>query len=155
MDACCGPPLSEVDSQRSCPLCGGTGSVVELQTVKGVLTESALARLQLAHHRFCANPACEAVYFDDEGRTFAKGDLRVPVWQKETAAAARTICYCFGETERSMAVELETTGRIDAVQRVRAHIAARRCACDIRSPRGACCLRDLIATAERLRSEVH
>lgn len=154
MDDCCCPPVTDTTSQRRCPACGAQGSVVELQTVKAVLTESALARLEMAHHRFCANPGCDVIYFDDDGRRFPRVDLRVPVWQKETAAGARTICYCFGETERSMASELERTGRIDAVQRVRAHIAARRCACDVRNPRGACCLGDLIAAARRLQSEV-
>ena len=154
MDDCCCPPVSAGDPQRGCSRCRVHGAVVELQTVKSVLTEAALARLHVTHHRFCPNPDCDVVYFDDEGRTFAKVDLRVPVWQKETAADARTICYCFGETERSMASELEHTGRIDAVQRVRAHIAARRCACDIRNPRGACCLGDLIAAAQRLQSGV-
>lgn len=152
MDDCCCPPAAVRTSPRSCPACRANGAVVELQTVKALLTESALTRVEIAHHRFCANPACQVVYFDDEGRTFAASDVRVGIWQKEEPGA-RTICHCFGETERSMRAELETTGRIDAVQRVRAHIAARRCACDIRNPRGACCLGDLIATAQRLQAE--
>ena len=32
-----------------------------------------------------------------------------------------------------------------AVDRVRAHIAAGRCACEIRNPKGTCCLGDVIA----------
>lgn len=150
MDCCC-PQVSDNNSARSCPRCRGNGAVVELQTVKALLTESALSRLSIAHHRFCATPVCDVVYFDDEGRTFGASDIRVPVWQKR-GSDAQTICYCFGETERSMAMELERTGRVEAVVRVRAHIAARRCACDIRNPRGACCLADLIAAVQRLQS---
>lgn len=151
MDDCCCPEVPEGNSERRCPRCSVNGAVVELQTVKALLTEVALARLQIAHHRFCANHGCDVVYFDEEGQTFAAADIRVPVWQKEEPGA-RMICYCFGETESSMRAELETTGRIDAERRVRAHIGARRCACDIRNPRGACCLGDLIATTERLQS---
>jgi hypothetical protein len=122
--------------------------VVELQTVKALLTERALARLAVAHHRFCSNHACDVVYFDDKGRTFDTSDVRVPVWQKERNGGG-LICYCFGETESSVRAELEKTGRSEAVQRVRAHIVARRCACDIRNPRGTCCLGDLIAAVNR------
>jgi hypothetical protein len=45
---------------------------------------------------------------------------------------------------------LEETGRTMAIERVREHIAATRCACDIRNPRGACCLGDLIAAVKRV-----
>ena len=34
--------------------------------------------------------------------------------------------------------------------RIREHIAAQRCACDIRNPRGACCLGDVMAAVKRL-----
>jgi hypothetical protein len=57
--------------------------------------------------------------------------------------------YCFGENEADIAAEIERRGHSDAVQRVRAHIAAGRCACEIRNPRGACCLGDVIAAVER------
>jgi hypothetical protein len=34
--------------------------------------------------------------------------------------------------------------------RICEHIAAQRCACDIRNPRGACCLGDVMAAAKRI-----
>ena len=74
----------------------------------------------------------------------------MPVWQKEPPGR-RTICYCFDETESAIARELRDTVHSDAVERVRAHIAARRCACEVRNPRGACCLGDVIAAVERAR----
>jgi hypothetical protein len=36
------------------------------------------------------------------------------------------------------------------VARIREHIAAQRCACDVRNPRGACCLGDVMAAAKRI-----
>ena len=36
------------------------------------------------------------------------------------------------------------------IERVREHIAAERCACDVRNPRGACCLGDVIAAVKRI-----
>jgi hypothetical protein len=71
------------------------------------------------------------------------------VWQKELPGA-RTFCYCFGENEADIAREIVRTGQSAAVQRVRAHIAGKRCACEVRNPRGTCCLGDLMAAVERL-----
>jgi hypothetical protein len=89
------------------------------------------------------------VYFGDAGDRFRTGDIRVPVWQKEPSGA-RLLCYCFGETESGIRTELLQQGRTDVVVRIREHIAAQRCACDIRNPRGACCLGDVIAAVKRI-----
>jgi hypothetical protein len=117
--------------------------------VKALLTEVALRRLQMTHYRFCANAACETVYFGDAGDQFGTGDIRVPVWQKQPGDG-RLLCYCFGETESGMRREHLEHGRTEAVARIREHIAAQRCACDVRNPRGACCLGDVMAAAKRI-----
>jgi len=103
-------------------------------------------------YRFCADPTCAVVYFDDEGHVFNTTDLRVPVWQKQPAGA-RMICYCFDENETSMAQEFAQTGRCDASLRVRDHIAAGRCACEVQNPRGACCLGDVMKAVARIEAE--
>jgi hypothetical protein len=77
-------------------------------------------------------------------------DLRVLVWQKRPFGD-RQICYCFGESEASIRAEIEAEGRALAAERIRAHIAAARCACDLRNPRGACCLGDVTAAVGRVR----
>ncbi len=138
----------EPDS-RICPACGGHGTAVQLQTVKALLTEIALRRIQLTHYRFCGNPGCEVVYFGEAGNCFAIGDIRVPVWQKQNPGS-RLLCYCFGETEAIICTDRVQNTRPDAVDRIREHIAAQRCACDIRNPRGACCLGDVIAAVRRI-----
>jgi hypothetical protein len=134
---------------RACAACGERGAAVQRHTVKALLTEVALRRVQLTHYRFCSDPACAVVYFGDAGDHFDTNDLRVPIWHKEPEGA-RLLCYCFGETEsviRSELVEHERTGVVD---RIREHIAAQRCACDLRNPRGACCLGDVIAAVKRI-----
>src|SRR5206468_2559210 len=101
-------------------------------------------------YRFCPDPRCAVVYFGEDGTIFTTSDLRERVWQKEPPGH-RTVCYCFGENEADIAAELDQRGQSDAVQRVRDHIAAGRCACEIRNPRGACCLGDVTAAVEHLR----
>lgn len=77
---CCGvdaedPPVS------TCPTCRTRGQVV-LSTVKAVLTEYLLRRLELTDYRFCPEATCPTVYFAVRGRgVFDRGDIRVPIWQ--------------------------------------------------------------------------
>jgi hypothetical protein len=122
---------------------------VDVSTLKALLTPQALAHLQLSSFHFCASPGCDTVYFSDAGQTFRTSDVRVAVWQKERPGA-RTLCYCFGENEADMQQELDEHGLTGAVARVRRHIADRRCACNVRNPRGVCCLGDLTAAVTRL-----
>ena len=118
-------------------------------TVKALLTVAALARYEQAQYRFCPDAACPIVYFAEGGPIFLTGDVRERVWQKEPPGH-RTFCYCFGENEADIIREIEQTGHSAALDRVRAHIGAKRCACEVRNPRGTCCLGDLKAAVDRL-----
>lgn len=126
---------------------------VDEQTVKALLTTAALQRLKPGEYRFCPSPNCQAVYFHNEGLTFTTSDLIVDVWQKQLEGD-RVLCYCFGENERDIREEIVRDGRSQAAERVRAHIQAGCCACEIRNPRGACCLGDVTAAVKRLVAKV-
>jgi hypothetical protein len=154
MSNCCSaPPPNHARDEVTCPVSGTKGAPVELQTVKALLTESALARLCVTDYRFCPDPKCDVVYFEAHGGWYGRGDLRVPVWHKEPFGA-RLVCYCFGETESRIRQELIDHGQSRAVERVRAHITAGRCACEVRNPRGACCLGDVSAAVKRVEAEL-
>lgn len=113
------------------------------------VSPAALRAAGPTEYRFCADAGCPIVYFSGTGSQFGTADLRVPVWQK-LPSGCRLVCYCFGESEASIRAEIELTGRSLAVQRIREHIAAGRCACDVRNPRGTCCLGDVMAAVRRL-----
>jgi hypothetical protein len=87
------------------------------------------------------------------GQAFTTADVRVPVWQK-LPFGSRLICYCFGESEASIRSEFESARASHAVARVREHIEAERCACEVRNPRGACCLGDLVAAVKRVQDSM-
>jgi Zinc binding domain len=150
MSSCCCPERS-VEPHRAvyCPDSGSLGKAVERQTVKALLTEHALQRLTAGDYRFCADTRCDVVYFSTDGARFASADVRVAIWQK-LPFGCRLMCYCFGESEASIHTEIEATGRSFAVERIREHIAAGRCACEVRNPRGACCLGDVAAAVKRM-----
>ena len=148
MSSCCCPGQTDAPTASRCPVSGSQGTPVDLLTVKALLTEDALRRLALREYWFCPDAECDVVYFAD-GERFITTDVRVPVWQK-LPFGTRPICYCFGESEGSIRTEIERDGASKAVERVREHIAAERCACELRNPRGSCCLGDVIATVKRV-----
>ena len=153
MANCCGSRNGLVTGpQAACSHCRSKGSAVNLLTAKALLTEMALRHLAPVPLYFCQEPTCSVVYFTTDGQVYTRTDVRVPVWQKEPAGGRR-ICYCFDENERSVVRELVETGRCGAVQRVRDHIAADRCACEVRNPCGTCCLGDLMKAVARIEAE--
>ena len=151
MADCCCPGPAPTQPSVACQACGTIGKPVASLTVKALLTAAALVRYEDGAYRFCPDTNCAVVYFSERGLRFTTADVRERVWQKE-AAGDRTLCYCFGENETAIGHEIDQTGRSAAVQRVRAHITAKRCACDVRNPRGACCLGDVQSAVDRLES---
>lgn len=122
----------------ACAMCGTMGRKVQRVTLKALLRPEALARLGAPEHRFCATPDCPVVYFGrNEG--FGRDELAVCVFQKERPGA-RLVCYCFGETEADIHLEIYETGHSTAADRITALVAAGRCACEVRNPQGTCCL---------------
>ena len=153
MSSCrCPGKIDEVSTSR-CPVSRSPGAAVDRLTVKALLNESALQHLRPGEYRFCPDTSCDVVYFGAEGDRFTTADVRVPIWQK-LPYGARPICYCFGESETSIRSELESAGTSTAIERVRDHIGAERCACEVRNPRGTCCLGDLITAVKRVKASV-
>jgi hypothetical protein len=155
MSSCCGggSTAASACAVSLCPVSGTKGKAVEALTVKAILREPALRRFVDSALYFCPDATCEIVYFDAEGSLYRRDDVRVRVWQKEPFGD-RTVCYCFGEDEHGIRTEIHTNGASSAVERVRAHIAAGRCACEVRNPRGVCCLGDVTAAIKRVASAV-
>lgn len=149
MSNCCCPPNADPATTSRCPASGSRGSAVDVITVKALLVEQALGRFFPGEYRFCPDPDCEVVYFSADGGRFTTADVRVPVWQK-LPFGDRLVCYCFGESEASMRSEVVSGEGARVIERIREHIAAKRCACDVRNPRGACCLGDVIAAVKRI-----
>ncbi len=153
MTGCCCPGNVDEVSTSRCPASGSQGTAVDLLAVKALLTEGALRRLVPGDYRFCPDASCAVVYFSADGDRFTTADVRVPVWQK-LPFGDRPICYCFGESEASIRSEVESNGASTAVERIRHHIDAERCACEVRNPRGACCLGDVIAAVKQVEASV-
>jgi hypothetical protein len=151
MSDCCEASV-RAPRQAPCPITGTSGTRVRRQTVKAILKDSSLRCLRPATYYFCPESTCDVVYFSQQGELYSKHDVRTTVWQKEPVGD-RLLCYCFGENEQTIASEIEATGTSLAFDRVAEHVRLGRCACDIRNPRGVCCLGDLKAAVTRLQAD--
>jgi len=96
---------------------------------------------------FCRTADCRVVYFHADGETLEKVDLCVRDGLKETADPV-TVCYCFGFTERMLFEEVQTGGHSNIPQRIAAEMKAGNCACEIRNPKGSCCVGNVKAAVK-------
>ena len=124
-----------------CPRCGAIGLSVGPQTLAAHL--GADARRRLGDEAFyCANPGCDAGYFDELARVVDASEIRDPAWPKHPAGP---VCSCFGVTADQ--IESAAAQKNPAVVRdliARSTTASARCATT--APSGACC----VAVAQRL-----
>lgn len=146
MGDCCITTPSAPDTR--CPGCDAKGRPVDRITLKALLRPEALARMSPGAYRFCGTPECSIVYFRPDS-TFERGDLAVPVFQKERPGT-RTVCYCLVITEVDIARELTERGRSSAAERVTQLVKDERCACEVRNPQGTCCLGNVASATTAL-----
>lgn len=145
MEDCCRVDPSASAAPARCPVCGEPGRRVARTTLEALLHPSAAERLSAPEHRFCPTAGCPVVYFG-AGERFDREDVAVPVFQKQPAGD-RTVCYCFGITERDIRREADECGRSTAADRITALVKAGRCACEVKNPQGRCCLGNVVALA--------
>ncbi|GAB4323788.1 MAG: hypothetical protein Kow0010_05330 [Dehalococcoidia bacterium] len=103
---------------------------------------------------FCRTAGCPTVYFAADGsQRFEEPQLRERVHQKHPGDDGVFVCYCFRHTPGSIRAELRRSGTTTVVDAITRGIRAGQCACDIRNPQGSCCLGNVHAVVERLRTE--
>jgi hypothetical protein len=137
-----------VNAKLPCPACGQEGQTVEKLTLKHHVNPEHLGAVERGAFNFCRTRDCEAVYFNGDGVTLRKSDVRTRVGLKETADPL-PICYCFGFTEKMAREEVSATGKCTIPQRITAEIKAGNCACEIRNPQGNCCLGNVNAAVKK------
>lgn len=138
---------SKTTPQR-CPSCARLG--IECAGPKKVLRITITHLVKPEFHKeippgetfFCAERECETVYYDAQGREIRKGQLSVEVWQKE-APGDVPVCYCFGFSARDIMEDARRHSPPAIPRIVRDKIEAGLCACDVKNPKGSCCLGDI------------
>ena len=125
-----------------CPRCEQVGSPVDRITLKALLTPDGLRRGIPKQPHYCGTADCAVVYFNrDENVTFTEGELTERVHAKHPSDADILACYCFAVTVGAMC---EPNRARELREMVAREVQAGRCACEVRNPKGACCLGDLV-----------
>ena len=138
MSECCS--FSCCDSshpkKHRCPANGHEYSEVSTRTINHHIKKS-WAWQQTGHrYFFCDDPACEVVYFGDDGSTILKSQLRTQIGLKEMSGDG-LLCYCFGVTKQDFRSNPATRDFVVSQTK------AGQCSCDTSNPSGHCCLKDL------------
>jgi len=91
---------------------------------------------------FCPQRECETVYFDKEGHQIKKDQLSVKVWQKEEVGDI-PVCYCFEYSAKAIMEDARRNSPPSIPLNIRDKVKAGLCICDIKNPKGTCCLGDV------------
>lgn len=154
--SCCDTTIPVAVTSERCARCDGVGTHVDQITLKALLTGDALRRGIPDAPRFCATETCPIVYFDgDAGVSFSEAELTVRVHAKHPMDGGVPVCYCFEYTPSTIEEEIARLGSSSARATITAEVRAGHCACEVRNPKGTCCLGDLARVEARFRQLAH
>ncbi|MCI0694845.1 (2Fe-2S)-binding protein [candidate division KSB1 bacterium] len=130
-------------ARAECPLSGTLSRKVQRRTLEHLLKPERAAAIQKVQYYYCTEPACNVVYFSNEDVPFfATDDVSVKVFVKDQGAEV-PVCYCFDWTRARIKQQIRETGKSTAALEIAREIKAGHCACDIKNPKGECCLGDV------------
>jgi hypothetical protein len=171
MNSCCSQPLEVIaaDQHRSgescclveektpaptraaCPVSGTFSRKIQHRTLEHLLKPEKLASLLDVQYYYCQAPACSVVYFSNEKvPLFTTDDLTVKVFVKDHGDEV-PVCYCFNWARGRIKQQITETGHSTAALEIAREIKAGHCACDVRNPKGECCLGDVNAVVKAAR----
>jgi hypothetical protein len=132
----------------ACPVTGWKSKKVDLLTVRSLVRRLPLG-IPATQYYFCADPACEVVYFplNPKAPIFTRNDLWVRVGAKEEDDPI-PVCYCFGFTRSDILDEIRATAKATVGERIAAEVKAGNCACEVKNPSGKCCLGEVARIAK-------
>jgi hypothetical protein len=142
MSDCCktNDSISNANGTESCPSCGVVSKKVKNITLKSMLKPASLESLDAdLEHYFCTTTDCEVVYFDSEQKSYAKSDIKVSVYQKDSSLEV-SVCYCFDWTKEKIKQSVEKGLIPNPIEHIRGNIKANRCGCEVNNPQCSCCL---------------
>lgn len=144
--------MSSSNAVLACPVCGKPGRKVGKETLDHQLERSSRSTFG-DEAVFCANPACEVVYFSGMA-TIRKGEIARAVTQKDLGDEV-FVCYCFEHTRGDLRRDLMRRGATDIPDRIKQGIKEGRCDCERKNPQGACCLGNVVAAIDEIKGRPH
>ncbi|MCI0691975.1 (2Fe-2S)-binding protein [candidate division KSB1 bacterium] len=163
MNSCCTQPVEVIaaDQHRSgescclvmektsaparaeCPVSGTLSRKVQSRTLEHLLKPEKLGARRDVQYYYCKEPACTVVYFSNEDVPFFTTEhVAVKIFVKDQGAEV-PVCYCFDWIRARLKQQISETGKSTAASEIAREIKAGRCVCDIKNPKGECCLGDV------------
>ena len=87
--------------------------------------------------------------------TFTESDLTVRVHAKHPGDDSVQVCYCFDYTPAKIEEEIARRGSSSVRATITAEVQAGHCACEVRNPKGTCCLGDIARAEARAQQLAH
>jgi len=110
------------------------------------------SQIKDVQYYYCNEPDCDIVYFSgNSSSSFTTNDVVVKVFSKDTGDDVN-VCYCYGWTRGRIKTELEETGVSTAAMSIAKLVKAGTCTCDLRNPKGECCLGDVNTFVKQVKS---
>jgi Zinc binding domain len=137
MNDCCSSSSCDNTHPKKhrCPSNGNEYSEVSVRTIIHHIKEAWTWQPTAHRYFFCDDPACEVVYFGDDGSMISRSQLRTCVGAKELSDNS-LLCYCYGVTKAEFLANRATKDFVVAQTK------AGLCSCDTSNPSGRCCLKD-------------
>ncbi len=147
-------------ARAECPVSGTLSRKVQRRTLEHLLKPEKLGALREVQYYYCKEPACTVVYFSNEDVPFFSiDDVAVKVFAKDQGDEV-PVCYCFDWTRGRIKQQIRELGQSTAAVEIAREIKAGHCMCDIKNPKGECCLgevnafvKEVVARASKVRPE--
>jgi len=140
-ECCCGCNTNVTDMAKAneCPICHQEGISVGKVTVEHLVAENHRKNVVGDQYKICMNEDCDVVYYNlDNGATFLKDQVSVPIWFKKDANP-KYACYCSKVTEEQV-IEAVVKNGAKTVKEVNAITGAMKNSnCKENNPLGVCC----------------
>lgn len=108
-------------------------------TVKHLLIDRLIDKIQKCNYYICLNEDCNVVYFNlDKNIIFKKQDIKTPIWYKKDANP-KYICYCNQVTEQQIINAVLDQGAKNIKDIIKITGAMKNAKCEINNPLGKCC----------------
>jgi hypothetical protein len=138
-------------AQAVCPVSGTPSRKMQRRTLEHLLKPEKLGSLREVQYYYCKEPTCNVVYFSNEKvPLLTTEDLAVKVFVKDQGDDV-PVCYCFNWTRGRIKQQIKETGNSTAALEIAREIKAGNCACDVKNPKGECCLGDVNAIVKAAR----
>ncbi|MGH7452461.1 MAG: putative iron-sulfur cluster-binding metallochaperone [bacterium] len=142
-DCCLVTEKTPAPARVECPISETLSRKVQRRTVEHLLKPEKVGSIREVQYYYCKEPTCNLVYFSNENVSFfSTDDVAVKVFVKDQGDKV-PVCYCFNWTRGRIKQQISATGQSTAAMEIAREIKAGNCACDIKNPKGECCLGDV------------